>query len=199
MDPVLIELPMPITTPRLIIRPPKAGDGAAVDEAVQESLKELRPWIPFSRSATLTAEEAEASCRKALAKFILREDIRLHMYDRGTGQFVGSTGLHRVDWNARLFEVGYWIRTSRARQGLVTEAANAITRYAFQELAARRVSLFCNAENAPSADVARRLGFQQEGRLRNWDRFAADEVVCRDELVFARVSPDGLPPLEVSW
>ena len=40
--PILLDLPTPITTPRLILRPPQIGDGIAVNEAVLESFDVLR-------------------------------------------------------------------------------------------------------------------------------------------------------------
>jgi len=40
-DPVLIDLPMPIRTPRLAIRPKQIGDGAIAFSAVMETWQEL--------------------------------------------------------------------------------------------------------------------------------------------------------------
>jgi ribosomal-protein-serine acetyltransferase len=41
IDPVLIDLPMPISTPRLTIRPKQVGDGAITFSAVLETWEEL--------------------------------------------------------------------------------------------------------------------------------------------------------------
>ncbi|WP_424766968.1 GNAT family N-acetyltransferase [Paenibacillus sp. sgz302251] len=56
-------------------------------------------------------------------------------------RLVGSGGLHRMDWQSRKFEIGYWIRTSFSRQGYMTEAVDAITYYAVQELQANRIDI----------------------------------------------------------
>ncbi len=42
MKPILIDLPMPILTPRLLIRPPRVDDGIELNEAVIESFETLR-------------------------------------------------------------------------------------------------------------------------------------------------------------
>ena len=34
--------------------------------------------------------------------------------------FIGGTGLHRIDWAQRQFEIGYWCRSSRVGEGFVT-------------------------------------------------------------------------------
>ncbi len=197
-NPLLIDLPLPIQTPRLLIRNCLPGDGQKLLEARKESDRDLHPWMPFARTEA-TLDDCEASCRQAFAKFILREDIRLSAFDRKTGEFIVSTGLHRFHWERGIFEIGYWVRSSRAGQGYVTEAVNAVTQYAFRQLRAKRVAIFCNTENQRSSAVAERLGFRKEARLAMVDKYASEEIDSRDEFVYARTAPEGMPALEVSW
>jgi RimJ/RimL family protein N-acetyltransferase len=138
VDPLSIDLPRHIVTERLILRCPTPEDVPQVNEAVAESLDELRRWMPWARSAP-TAERADAELRRMQAKFLLREDLAMFMFERSTadveGRFVGGTGLHRIDWRVRCFELGYWRRSSLARgTGLVDEAVQALTRLAFDTL-----------------------------------------------------------------
>lgn len=197
MDPILMDIPMPIQTPRLIVRPPQAGDGLQQMKAIEDSLTELRAWMPWAQKAQ-TLEEAEANVRHARVRFEAREDMRLHAYDRETGEQVVSSGLHRFDWDVRKFEIGYWVRTPRQGKGYVSEVVTALTLYAFEQLRARRVEIRCDAQNERSLKVARRLGFEQEGYLRN-DALKAHSEEPRDTVIFGRVSAAGLPALAVSW
>ncbi len=196
--PILIELPTPILTPRLILRPPMAGDGKAVHEATVESMTELKLWMRFAREES-SVEKAEVNARIALSKFILREDLRMLFFDRNTGSLIGSTGLHHCNWDYRTFMIGYWVRTSCAGKGYVTEAAHALTRYAFDELKATRVEIRCNASNLKSRGIPERLGFELEAILKNEDTLAHPEITCRDHAYYARTSIEGLPALDVSW
>ena len=198
-QPILIDLPLPILTPRLLIRDPRPGDGASLLSARLESDGELRPWMPFARGEKPTLEDCEANCRQAHAQFVLREDLRLSAFDRATGEFVVSSGLHRFDLEKGIFEIGYWVRSSRAGQGYVTETVNALTRYAFDRLGARRVSIVCNVENRKSRAVPERLGFRAEATLANVDRHSDGSIACRDEVIYARFDTAGLPALDVSW
>jgi len=198
-NPILVDLPLPILTPRLLIRDPRPGDGAELFAARKESDAELRPWMPFARGAAPTLEECEANVREAHAHFILRQDLRLVILDRSTGTLIASSGLHRFDFGRGIFEIGYWARSTMTGRGYVTEAVNAITRYAFEVLNARRVTIQCNPENRRSRAVAERLGFPLEARLANADQHADESIANRDHLVFARCDPDGLPPLDVRW
>ena len=166
MEPLLEDVPERIDTDRLILRTARSADAAAVNAAVIESLADLRVRMPWAQTEPSLAQ-SEADCRRMQAKFLLREDLAYFMFERraddSEGTFVGGTGLHRIDWQVRRFEVGYWCRTSRQREGFVTEAVMALTRVAFAQLKARRVEVRMDATNERSWRVAQRAGFELEG------------------------------------
>lgn len=147
-------------------------------------MEELRPWLPFAENIP-TLEESEASVRKARLQFLERSDLMLHLRDKATDEFVGSSGLHRMDWNARSFEIGYWVRTSRSGKGLVTEAVRGIEQFAIVHLQANRLEIRCDARNVRSASVAKRLGYTQEGILHRIKRDRTDAWV--DMIIFSKV------------
>jgi len=188
MDPLLIDVPARIETERLILRCPRPGDGALLAEAERETHEELRPWMPWAQEMR-TLEDAEIYCRRMLARFILREDMIFLGFERdpsgGEGRLVASTGLHRMDWAVRRFEIGYWRRTGCGGRGYVTEAATALARMCFDHLAARRVELRMDDANAASWRVAERAGFTLEGVLRN-DSLTPENAV-RSTRIYARV------------
>lgn len=193
MDPslelLLIEVPERIVTERLILRCPRPGDGAAVNAAVAETIDSLRPWMPWAQ-AVPSERESEALCRRMNVHFLLRQDLPMFIFERrecdAEGDFVGGTGLHRLDWAARSFEVGYWCRRSHTGLGFVGEAVRAITAMAFHALRARRVHIRMDANNAASRRVAERCGFTFEGILRQDALTPQGEA--RDTCVYARVS-----------
>lgn len=45
MKPILLDLPMTITTPRLLLRPPHVGDGIEANAAILESLDLLAEFM----------------------------------------------------------------------------------------------------------------------------------------------------------
>lgn len=181
---ILIDLPEVFETERLMVRAPRWGDGAVLNAAILESLDELRPWMPWAQAAP-TLEESEENVRKARLSFLQRRDLRLPFFRKDNGAFVGSSGLHRIDWNAGKFEVGYWVRTSQSGRGFVTEAVAAITELAIHQLAANRVEIRCDARNLRSKRVAERTGFTLEGVLRSEKRDVAGALA--DTLVFAQI------------
>jgi RimJ/RimL family protein N-acetyltransferase len=183
-DPILIEIPESFESERLLIRAPLWGDGEAVNEAVRESIEDLRPWMPFAQNIP-SIEESESGIRQSRLQFLERKDLRLLLLHKRSGQLVGSSGLHRIDWQSRKFEIGYWVRTSFEKQGYVTEAVHAITNFAIQELQANRIEIRCDSRNSRSSKVAERSGFSLEGILRN-DKCGVDGSL-RDTMIFSKV------------
>ena len=187
-DPLLIHVPERITTERLVMRCPQPGDGSVLNAAVCDSLDALRPYVPWA-GAVPTLADSEAVCRKAQARFRLREDLMMLIFERvGTdveGELLGSTGLHRMDWKARRFEIGYWRRTGREGRGIATEAVRAIARLAFDELRAQRVELRIDNLNRSSWRVAERCGFTFEGVMRR--ESLAPDGTPRDMRVYSKV------------
>ena len=187
MDALLELVPDILTTPRLILRCARAADAPLMNGAVIESMAALRPYMPWAQTEPSLAQ-SEGDCRRMQARFLLREDLPMLMFERaadgGEAGFVGGTGLHRIDWEVRRFEVGYWCRSSRVGQGFVGEAVEAITRCAFEQLRARRVEVRMDDGNERSWRVAERAGFVLEGVLRCQSLTPTGEP--RDTRVYAK-------------
>jgi len=149
-----------------LIREPRVGEGSIVNEAVAESFKELNAWMPWAKELP-TVEDTEKHSRESAAKFIARKDFGLRIWSRDETRFIGSTGLHVKDWSPRVFEIGYWVRTSEAGKGYITETVNALTAYGFTVLKASRIFIRCDDRNPASARVAEKAGYQLEGIMRN--------------------------------
>lgn len=196
LHPALIDIPVPITTPRLIIRPVMPGDGAEIYAAKIASWDDIKIWMPWAKEIG-TVDDTEAVIRAAHAKFILREDFMMVAIDRESGKIAVMTGLHRFDWHIRRMEIGYWSHRNFRGRGLVTESTLALAHYAFKALNARTVAI-CHADmNDASRKVIERVKFHYEGRLRN-ETILPDGSV-HDKLWYSHTDVADLPPLDVKW
>jgi RimJ/RimL family protein N-acetyltransferase len=174
-DPLLFDVPAELVTSRLILRPPRAGDGPAINRAIVESFAELHQWVPWARTLP-TIDDSER--------------LPLMMFRATDGEYIGGSGFPRLDWTVPRFEIGYWCRTSCVGHGYVAEAVAAETRLAFESFNARRVELRIDERNARSRRVAERLGFELEARLRR-DSLGPDGSV-RNTLVYSLIALDRL-------
>ena len=181
-DPILLDFPDEFESERLIIRAPRPGDGPALNEAITESLENLKPWMPWAQQAP-SVEESEKTVRQGVARWAKHEDLWLMLIRKVDGRWIGGSGLHRIDWDVPRFEIGYWVRSSEEGQGYITEAVNRITDFAFATLNAARVEIRCDTRNIRSAAVAKRCGYALEATLHHNSRDVNGEL--RDDYIFA--------------
>lgn len=80
------------------------------------------------------------------------------------GRIIGRAGIsNREIDNGMTLEIGYVLGSRYWRQGYATEAVTAIMEYAFEELEAEDISCFIKPDNIPSANLAKKLGFENLG------------------------------------
>ena len=181
---LLLDIPEVVKTARLTLEATRAGRGAQIGEAVNESYAQLKPWMPWAQEPQ-SQEDSEAHCRTMQAKWHAREEIDYCFLRSADGMLVGKGGLHTIDWSLPKFEIGYWIRTSCAGQGFATEATEALARMARSALGAVRLEIRSDARNAASRRVAEKCGFELEGIHRRSRRDNAGELA--DACMYARV------------
>lgn len=169
---------------RIIVRPYRESDAQDLFEAVVESRDHLRPWLPFA-DAHQTVEESRDWIIHQMARWLLREELSMSMWEAASHRYLGGTGLQVHSWDTGYFEIGYWIRASAEGHGYVTEAVRLLTNYAFNALKATRLEIRCDERNVRSASVPQRLGFVLEGCLRN--NMTAPDGRLRNTLVFSLI------------
>lgn len=83
------------------------------------------------------------------------------------GGFVGTARLSRINWVGRTAEVGIMIGDRGAQgKGFASEAVSLVVDHAFRALNLRKLMAGAHAENRASLQCFLRLGFRQEGLLR---------------------------------
>jgi RimJ/RimL family protein N-acetyltransferase len=164
--PILKDFPDEFETDRLVIRSPMPGDGEEKRRAVSESLPSLSPWLHWAQQEP-APEQAEEEVRRARIAFVERTDLQMLLFHRQSGELVGGSGLHRIEWEIPKFEIGYWCRGRFEGRGYITEAVRGIVGFAAAYLDARRLEIRCDSRNLRSARVAESAGFELEARLRD--------------------------------
>ena len=185
--PTLIPLPDELRSERVVLRPLRPEDAKAVYEAIDEARDHLRPWMDWVDNHR-SVEDTLDYCLRSAAKWLLRSDLGLGIFDAASGGYLGGTGMHEPEWELRAFEIGYWIRPTAEGRGFVGDAVGLLATLAFEWLAAQRLEIRCDATNERSRRVAERAGFVLECRLRNEAR--APNGQARDTLVFSLVPDD---------
>ena len=180
-------IPTELIGPRVLLRPFRSQDAPAFLEAIEESRAHLEPWLPWVRGVRSLAD-ARADLTKVRSRWRARVDLAVGIFHRETGRLLGGSGLHRIDWTLRVFEIGYWVRATEEGRGYVAEAVQLLTRLAFERLQAARVEIRMDPRNIRSRRVASRLGFVLEGTLRRSAAGPAGRPADRE--VFALIPDD---------
>jgi RimJ/RimL family protein N-acetyltransferase len=164
----------PLVTDRLMLRPCVGEDAPLVFGAEKESLEELKPWFWWCHPEhTFARCERWASTRRAAWEN--DEEYAFVCLDRATGDLVGCAWINAIDRRSQRGSIGYWVRTSRARQGLAAEAVRAVIRFGFDRARLRRLEIVTGVENRRSQRVAECVGARFEGIARH--RLLVGEVL----------------------
>jgi RimJ/RimL family protein N-acetyltransferase len=193
-----IDLPMPIRTPRLLIRTKQLEDSVQTAAAVHETWDDLHRWMHWAENPkAFTPETMEARYRQVIAMPFPAAFIEFIGVEIAAQIPVVWCGFHDIDWEARRCDTGFWVRKIAHGRGFATEAANALLRYAFEALRMKRVGLTHSKGNQASRRIAEKLGFHFDGIQPGANPLPGGRFA--DRYCYSRLDARGLPPLEVQW
>jgi ribosomal-protein-serine acetyltransferase len=125
-----------------------------------EHLHKWVPWLPDGYNIESTRNAYEESYVAA------KESRNLWLLIKYKNKFVGGTGLNKFDFANRTTEIGYWLSAEYEGKGIVTRSCKALIEYAFEDLGFNRIEIKCATENTKSRAIPEKLGFTEEGVLR---------------------------------
>jgi ribosomal-protein-alanine N-acetyltransferase len=171
--------PERLTTSRLALRVPRADDAEAIHEYAQDpEVVRFLQWRAHTlRSETLGFLRMIEENWRGGARF------EWAITERGADTCIGMIGLRLKGFKA---ELGYVLRRDRWNQGLITEAAGAVCRWAQEQAEIYRVQALCDIDNAASARVMQKLGMHFEG-------------IQRRAVLHPNVSPEPRDALSYAW
>ncbi len=146
----------------LVLRPFRPDD--LDDVAEMQSDPEVLQYLPWPER---TREDSAAWLAERVAADRLEHDGDVVAWAvEEDGAFVGLGVLFLRSVAHRSAEVGYALVRSAQGRGLGTALARLLVQRAFDELDAHRVTARVDPDNAASLRLLARLGFREEGRLR---------------------------------
>jgi RimJ/RimL family protein N-acetyltransferase len=114
-----------------------------------------------------SAEHFRTWAKEQAARQIDGDCFRLTVEALDTGAAVGSVGPHAADPRAGRFEYGVTMGADHRRKGYAAEAVVMLQRFMFAERRYHTCEARIFAHNEASLSFHRRLGFVEEGRLRD--------------------------------
>jgi RimJ/RimL family protein N-acetyltransferase len=136
-------------------------------------------WRPHS-----SVEETLEFLRRCEHVWVDGSAFPWSLWVKGTGEFAGLLEI-RVCRSA--VDLGYALSRRWWRQGLMSEALQAVVQWALEQTEIYRVWATCDVENIASARVLERVGMEREGVLRRWVVHPNLSEVPRDCLCYSVV------------
>jgi ribosomal-protein-serine acetyltransferase len=126
----------------------------------------LAPWLPWAAEQTHegTVEFIRLTRRQRAANDGFQAALQVQ------DQIVGVAGFHNVNWPHRSTSIGYWLSEQHQGRGLMTRAVRALVDHAFGDWDLHRVEIRAATENRRSRAIPERLGFREEGVVREAER-----------------------------
>lgn len=139
------------------------GDAEEIFRATEANRAYLREWLPWVDS-TRSVEDTRAFVARSLEQIRFSDGFQCRIVSQG--KFAGMVGYLYHDWKNLRTEIGYWLRQDLQGHGIMTRATKALVDFAFENLGLNRVEIRAATNNRRSRAVPERLGFVQEGVLR---------------------------------
>jgi ribosomal-protein-alanine N-acetyltransferase len=144
----------------------------------------------------LTAFDAPGNIDKArqeLLEFCIKpfeenKGIRWGVVLKGETELAGTIGYHQwVKAGGYHARVGYDLAAAYRRRGIMTEALTAVLRYGFETMRLNKVEACTDPRNVASIRLLEKLGFHQDGVLRESTYFHGRFI---DEAVFSLLASE---------
>ncbi|MBO8172195.1 MAG: GNAT family N-acetyltransferase [Bacillaceae bacterium] len=150
-------------------------------EQSRDYLREWLPWVDDTRHPDDTRRFIQTA---------IRQDASNDGFHAGIwyqGKIAGVIGFHRIDWANRSTSIGYWLGQHFQGRGIMTRACKEMVDYALNELDLNRVEIRCAVENRKSRAIPERLGFVEEGCVRQ-NEYLYDHYV--DHVIYGMLKQD---------
>jgi ribosomal-protein-serine acetyltransferase len=163
------------------LRPLDESDAAELYELVERNRARLAQWMAWAAEQTpdqtLRFIHSQIAQNDGLTAALVADD-----------RIVGVVGFHGIDWPNRSASIGYWLSEDEQGRGTMTEAVRALVEHAFTHWRLNRVEIRADIENLRSRAVPERLGFHQEGVLRQAYRVSDDRY--SDDAVYSMLASE---------
>ena len=157
--PRIADLPLVVETQRLVLRPLELADADALfPYASDPELSKMLSWDPHTDRGDTVAfvERMQAG---------LADGTNIAWAIVFEGAPVGVISIDGIRWQFRAWrqdkaEIGYWLGRPYWGRGIMSEAAMAALRFAFEMLGLHKVTIGCVEGNDASRAIIEKLGFR---------------------------------------
>lgn len=138
---------------------PTYENAEMIFKVIDKNREFFQKWLPWVDSIK-TPEDDLAALEK------LGTDNRWFIFEKGT--LVGQIGFFIPPTEAKTLGLGYWLDKDATGRGIITRAVRLLENLVFgdEHCEYNRIRIHCDALNIASSNIPKKLGYKQEGILR---------------------------------
>ena len=140
------------------------ADARELHEVIEANRTHLAQWLPWAAGQTF--EDTLDFIRRTRSQLSDNDGFQTAVVIEES--IVGVIGFISVDWGNRSTRVGYWLEEGRQGRGTMTAAMRLIVDHALTVWRLNRVEILVATGNRRSRAIPERLGFREEGTLRQF-------------------------------
>ncbi len=130
----------------------------------RDFLKQWLPWLDTVTNPSDTREFIETQ----LLRFQRGEALHVTIFHRD--KIVGVSGYNQIDGTNGIGHIGYWLGREHNGKGIMTASVKDLIDIGFRYYSLNRIEIRCAVENTKSRAIPERLGFKEEGIIRQSEK-----------------------------
>ncbi|MGC5324317.1 GNAT family N-acetyltransferase [Brevibacillus sp. SYSU BS000544] len=154
----------------ITLRLPVPEDAPKLFALITRSKDYLRPWLTWVEM-TQNLKHSQSYIEYLRNQFTAKRVCKVGIwYD---DEMVGEVGFTFINGKDRSGSLTFWVAEEYLRRGIASKSCRAMIHYGFEQLGLNRVEIAIAKDNKRAIALAKSLGFEKEGILR--------EAECRYE------------------
>lgn len=139
------------------LQPEHARELFAVVDSSRDNLSKWLPWVAGNKHAL----DSLGFIKKCIDKRSKHDSLPYGVFIEG--ELGGHIELMHINSPDQTPEIGYWMSDEAVGQGVMTNAVNSLTRFAFESLGLEEVLIKMRPDNLGSERVAQKAGYKFTG------------------------------------
>ncbi|MCF6094774.1 GNAT family N-acetyltransferase [Microaerobacter geothermalis] len=135
-------------------------------QEIHKNREYLSKWFPWVEKTT-SSDDTRARITSELQRFANNNGFSLGIFYRN--KYIGTISFHDVNWNVKMTSIGYWLSSEYQGLGIMTTCCKELLRHGFEVMGLNRIEIRARTDNTRSIAIPVRLGFKEEGILRQVD------------------------------
>ena len=186
-----MDMPQIIEDEEIILEIPQVATEELAQELlaeVRDSLELLKPWLPWATDEYSMKNEMSFLNEQCIERWNNKSGYAYLIRDKKTHKFCGVIDIIRMNEDAKLGEIGYWLAKSAQGKGYMTKAVLLLEKMAFEN-GFNRIEIRNEPENVKSVNVPKRAGYRLDGVMRQ-DRWNPYYQKFADTNIWSKLKSD---------